>query len=56
MRHARWEIGLPTPLPHASVIGVDYFFEPDVLVEVEATAIADGLFAGRVLQPDLSGQ
>ncbi|MEV7141900.1 RidA family protein [Streptomyces tauricus] len=33
------EIGLRLPLPPASLIGVDYLFEPDVLVEVEATAI-----------------
>ncbi|MFB7600330.1 RidA family protein [Streptomyces sp. NPDC056160] len=35
------EIGLRTPLPPASLIGVAYLFEPDVLVEVEATAILD---------------
>ncbi|MBT3150171.1 RidA family protein [Streptomyces sp. CHD11] len=35
------EIGLPVPLPPSSLIGVDYLFEPDVLVEVEATAILD---------------
>ncbi|ADH67197.1 MULTISPECIES: RidA family protein [Nocardiopsis] len=35
------EIGLPTPLPPSSLIGVDYLFEPDVLVEVEATALLD---------------
>ncbi|WAL66505.1 RidA family protein [Amycolatopsis cynarae] len=35
------EIGLSLPLPPASLIGVDYLFEPDVLVEVEATAILD---------------
>lgn len=35
------EIGLPVPMPPASLIGVDYLFEPDVLVEVEATAVAD---------------
>lgn len=35
------EIGLSIPLPPASLIGVDYLFEPDVLVEVEATAVAD---------------
>ncbi|MCX4451521.1 RidA family protein [Streptomyces sp. NBC_01789] len=33
------EIGLLAPLPPASLIGVDYLFEPDVLVEVEATAL-----------------
>ncbi|MEV7729336.1 RidA family protein [Streptomyces sp. NPDC087917] len=33
------EIGLPLPLPPASLIGVDYLFEADVLVEVEATAL-----------------
>lgn len=35
------DIGLPIPLPPSSLIGVDYLFEPDVLVEVEATAILD---------------
>jgi enamine deaminase RidA (YjgF/YER057c/UK114 family) len=35
------EVGLPMPMPPASLIGVDYLFEPDVLVEVEATAIID---------------
>ncbi|MFD7964310.1 RidA family protein [Streptomyces zaomyceticus] len=35
------EIGLPAPLPPASLIGVEYLFEPDVLVEVEATALLD---------------
>ncbi|AUS78882.1 hypothetical protein C1701_11515 [Actinoalloteichus sp. AHMU CJ021] len=35
------EIGLPSPLPPASLIGVDYLFEPDVLVEVEADAVLD---------------
>ncbi|MEV4483123.1 RidA family protein [Micromonospora coxensis] len=34
------ELSLPWPLPPASLIGVDYLFEPDVLVELEATAIA----------------
>ncbi|MEU7979376.1 RidA family protein [Micromonospora sp. NPDC049081] len=35
------ELGLPQPLPPSSLIGVDHLFEPDVLVEVEATAILD---------------
>lgn len=35
------EIGLPTPLPPSSLIGVASLFEPDVLVEVEATAVTD---------------
>lgn len=35
------EVGLPQPMPPASLIGVEYLFEPDVLVEVEATAILD---------------
>lgn len=35
------EIGLPRPLPPTSLIGVAYLFEPDVLVELEATAILD---------------
>ncbi|MFE9101945.1 RidA family protein [Actinomadura geliboluensis] len=35
------EIGLKLPMPPASLIGVDYLFEEDVLVEVEATALLD---------------
>jgi enamine deaminase RidA (YjgF/YER057c/UK114 family) len=35
------EIGLPVPFPPSSLIGVEILFEPDVLVEVEATAILD---------------
>lgn len=35
------EVGLPSPMPPASLIGVAILFEPDVLVEVEATAVAD---------------
>jgi enamine deaminase RidA (YjgF/YER057c/UK114 family) len=33
------EIGLPMPMPPASLIGVEVLFERDVLVEVEATAV-----------------
>jgi enamine deaminase RidA (YjgF/YER057c/UK114 family) len=35
------EVGLPSPMPPASLIGVDFLFEPDVLVELEAEAIVD---------------
>lgn len=35
------ELGLPQPLPPVSVIGVDFLFEPDVLVELEAYAVVD---------------
>lgn len=35
------ELGIPQPLPPVSLIGVDYLFEPDVLVEVEAFAMLD---------------
>ncbi|MFY0409487.1 RidA family protein [Solicola sp. PLA-1-18] len=35
------EVGLPLPMPPASLIGVEVLFEPDVLVEVEATAVLD---------------
>ena len=35
------EIGLPSPMPPASLIGVEHLFEPEVLVEVEATAVLD---------------
>jgi enamine deaminase RidA (YjgF/YER057c/UK114 family) len=35
------EIGMPTPMPPSSLIGVEYLFEPDVLVEIEATAVLD---------------
>jgi enamine deaminase RidA (YjgF/YER057c/UK114 family) len=33
------EIALPLPLPPASLIGVAVLFEPDVQVEIEATAV-----------------
>ncbi len=32
-------MGLPVPMPPSSLIGVQALFEPDVLVEVEATAV-----------------
>ncbi|MFJ8623618.1 RidA family protein [Kitasatospora sp. NPDC093550] len=35
------EIGLSLPMPPASLIGVEQLFEPDVLIEVEATALLD---------------
>jgi enamine deaminase RidA (YjgF/YER057c/UK114 family) len=35
------ELGIPQPMPPVSLIGVDYLFEPDVLVEVEAYAVLD---------------
>lgn len=35
------ELSLPQPLPPLSAIGVDYLFEPDVLVEVEAYAVLE---------------
>ncbi len=35
------ELALPTPLSPLSAVGVDYLFEPDVLVELEAYAILD---------------
>jgi enamine deaminase RidA (YjgF/YER057c/UK114 family) len=35
------ELGLPQPMPPASLIGVEILFEPDVLVEVEAIAVLD---------------
>lgn len=35
------EIGLPLPMPPSSLIGVEALFAPDVLVEVEATAVLD---------------
>ncbi|GAA4421348.1 RidA family protein [Georgenia halophila] len=35
------ELGMPLPWPPVSLIGVDYLFEPDVLVEVEAFAVLD---------------
>lgn len=33
------EIGLPLPMPPASLIGVQALYEPGLLVEVEATAV-----------------
>lgn len=41
VEHVAGEIGLPLPMPPASLIGVEILFEDDVLVEVEATAIVD---------------
>ena len=35
------EIGLPQPMPPASLIGVEILFEADVLVEVEAYAVLE---------------
>ena len=35
------ELGIPQPMPPLSLIGIDYLFEPDVLVEVEAFAVLD---------------
>lgn len=35
------EIGLPSPMPPASLIGVEMLYEPGVLVEIEATAVLD---------------
>ena len=35
------ELGLPQPLMPVSLIGVDYLFESDVLVELEAYAVLD---------------
>jgi enamine deaminase RidA (YjgF/YER057c/UK114 family) len=37
----RDEVGLPDPMPPASLIGVDLLFQPDVLVELEVDAIVD---------------
>lgn len=33
------DLGLPTPMPPASLIGVEVLFEPGVRVEIEATAV-----------------
>ncbi|WP_129667479.1 RidA family protein [Phytoactinopolyspora endophytica] len=41
IEHVSTELGIPRPLPPLSAIGVDYLFEPDVLVEVEAFAVLD---------------
>jgi enamine deaminase RidA (YjgF/YER057c/UK114 family) len=35
------ELGLPQPMPPASLIGVEILFEEDVLVELEAYAVLD---------------
>ncbi|HLS74805.1 MAG TPA: RidA family protein [Actinomycetaceae bacterium] len=35
------ELEIPQPFPPMSFIGVDYLFEPDVLIEVEADAVID---------------
>lgn len=41
LQRATTDLGLPQPLPPASLIGVDALYAADVLVEVEATAITD---------------
>ncbi|MCW4458905.1 RidA family protein [Microbacterium sp. MPKO10] len=41
LERATRELDLSTPLPPISMIGVDYLFEPDVLIEVEAYAVLD---------------
>ena len=41
IEQVREELGLPDPLPPLSAIGVDFLFEPDVLVELEAYAVLD---------------
>lgn len=33
------ELGLPSPLPPATLLGVDALYEPDVRVELETTAV-----------------
>lgn len=35
------ELAIPQPMPPVTLIGVAALFEPDVLVEVEATAVLD---------------
>ncbi|MFD6133740.1 RidA family protein [Isoptericola sp. NPDC060257] len=35
------ELGIPQPWPPATLVGVESLFEPDVLVEIEATAVLD---------------
>lgn len=37
----REELRLPTPMPPASLIGVETLYEPGALVEIEATAVTD---------------
>jgi len=39
IEEAAQELGLPLPMPPASLIGVQALFEPDILVEIEATAV-----------------
>ncbi|WP_028649587.1 RidA family protein [Nocardiopsis sp. CNT312] len=41
VERAAGELGMPRPMPPASLIGVESLFEPGVLVEVEATAVLD---------------
>ncbi|MHC6178054.1 RidA family protein [Glutamicibacter endophyticus] len=35
------EVGLPTPMPPSSLIGVEMLFDAQTLIEIEATAILD---------------
>ena len=37
------EVGLAFPMPPTTLIGVESLFEPDILVELEASAVTDGV-------------
>lgn len=37
----REDLGIPEPMPPASLIGVETLYEPGALIEVEATAVTD---------------
>lgn len=41
VERARGQVGIPDPMPPASLIGVQALFEPAVLVEIEATAVVE---------------
>lgn len=35
------ELGFPDPLPPFTLVGVEKLYEPDILVEIQATAVVD---------------
>lgn len=41
MARAQTEIGFPDPMPPFTLVGVEQLYAPDILVEIQATAVVD---------------
>lgn len=39
LARAATELGFPDPMPPFTLVGVDQLYEPDILVEIQATAV-----------------